>query len=65
MRALTLREAETKRRQAIEFLWRIGNDDDAATFNDMTLATTPRIRASSSSITHRGGIRIWFAKSRA
>jgi len=35
---LTLSEAETKRRQAVEYLRRIGKDDDAARFDEMDAA---------------------------
>ena len=36
MKVITPREAESKRLKAIEFLRRIGNDDDADRFEDMS-----------------------------
>jgi hypothetical protein len=36
MKLLTLSEAESKRRKAVEFLYRIGKDDEADRFEEMT-----------------------------
>ena len=36
MKYLSVGEAETKRQQAIDFLYRIGQDDDAERFEEMT-----------------------------
>ena len=47
MKRMTLGEAETKRRQAVEFLRRIGNDDAADEFDDMNAAEYAEHRGAS------------------